>query len=78
MALPQFIPPGSPGEASASVNRPMHDDETRSLPDEQDPRNGTFQSGRWYGNSASGSIAPGTVLEQVLGRSPVLHVLNGQ
>ncbi|KAJ7904569.1 hypothetical protein B0H14DRAFT_3103353 [Mycena olivaceomarginata] len=65
MALPQFIPPGSPGEASASVNRPMHDDETRSLPDEQDPRNGTFQSGRWYGNSASGSIAPGTVLEQL-------------
>ncbi|KAF7352745.1 Zn(2)-C6 fungal-type domain-containing protein [Mycena venus] len=61
MALPQFVPP----EPSASANRPNQDDETRSLPDEQDPRNGTFQSGRWYGNSASGSIAPGTVLEQL-------------
>ncbi|KAF8195834.1 fungal-specific transcription factor domain-containing protein [Mycena galopus ATCC 62051] len=65
MALPQFVPPGTPGDASASAHRPMLDDETRSLPDEQDPRNGTFQSGRWYGNSASGSIAPGTVLEQL-------------
>ena len=33
--------------------------------DEQDPSGGTFQSGKWYGNSASGSVAPASVLEQV-------------
>ncbi|KAJ7797521.1 hypothetical protein B0H14DRAFT_3093159 [Mycena olivaceomarginata] len=38
----------------------------KSDQDVSDPRNGTFQSGRWYGNSAAGSIAPGTALEQVL------------
>ncbi|KAF7355362.1 Zn(2)-C6 fungal-type domain-containing protein [Mycena sanguinolenta] len=64
MALPQFVPPGTPGDHGPG-HRPMLDDETRSLPDEQDPRNGTFQSGRWYGNSASGSIAPAAVLEQL-------------
>ncbi|KAK7061772.1 Snf7-domain-containing protein [Favolaschia claudopus] len=62
MALPQYIPPGAPG---GIPGRFMQDDETHSLPDEQDPRNGTFQSGRWFGHSASGSIAPGTVLEQL-------------
>lgn len=70
MALPQFCPPGTPnpmdpsGSGSHRFSMPQ-DDETRSLPDEQDPRGGTFQSGKWYGNSASGSIAPGSVLEQV-------------
>ncbi|KAJ7498868.1 fungal-specific transcription factor domain-containing protein [Mycena latifolia] len=63
MALPSFCPPGTPGP-SISADR-AQDDETRSLPDEQDPRGGTFQSGKWYGNSASGSIAPGSVLEQL-------------
>lgn len=66
MALPQFLPPGTPGDPGGSAGRHSQDDETRSLPDEQDPRNGTFQSGKWYGNSASGSIAPGSVLEQVI------------
>ncbi|KAJ8515060.1 hypothetical protein ONZ45_g7465 [Pleurotus djamor] len=33
-------------------------------PDEQDP-GGSFQSGRWYGSSASGSVAVAPVLEQV-------------
>jgi hypothetical protein len=66
MALPQFCPPGSPGGRHLSM---AQDDENRSLPDEHDPqpdpRGGTFQSGKWYGNSASGSIAPGSVLEQL-------------
>ncbi|KAJ7129611.1 fungal-specific transcription factor domain-containing protein [Mycena epipterygia] len=70
MALPQFCPPGTPGSMDPSGSAERHlsiaqDDETRSLPDEQDPRGGTFQSGKWYGNSASGSIAPGSVLEQL-------------
>jgi hypothetical protein len=59
MALPQFVPPGTPG---GSADRRLNQDDE---PDEQDPRNGTFQSGKWYGNSASGSIAPASVLEQV-------------
>ncbi|KAJ7781184.1 hypothetical protein B0H16DRAFT_1497372 [Mycena metata] len=62
MALPQYAHFG--GDPSSSLDR-RQDDETRSLPDEQDPRGGTFQSGKWYGNSASGSIAPGSVLEQL-------------
>jgi hypothetical protein len=37
----------------------------RSQGDEEDFSGGTFQSGRWYGSSASGSVAPGTLLEQV-------------
>ncbi|KAJ7682751.1 fungal-specific transcription factor domain-containing protein [Mycena polygramma] len=65
MALPQFCPPGTPGPGGSADHRHAQDDDARSLPDEQDPRNGTFQSGKWYGNSASGSIAPGSVLEQV-------------
>ncbi|KAJ6515835.1 fungal-specific transcription factor domain-containing protein [Mycena sanguinolenta] len=76
MALPQFVPPGTPGDHG---HRPMLDDETRSLPDEQDPRNGTFQSGRWYGNSASGSIAPAAVLEQLehVVMPPNISIANG-
>lgn len=69
-ALPQFcsgstMHPGSDdlhGLRSSSAG----DDDNRSQPDDQDPSGGTFQSGKWYGNSASGSVAPGTVLEQVL------------
>ncbi|KAJ7068330.1 fungal-specific transcription factor domain-containing protein [Mycena amicta] len=58
VALPQF--------ASLDARRSFHtDDDSRSNPDDQDPRGGTFQSGKWYGNSASGSIAPGSVLEQL-------------
>ncbi|KAF7301717.1 Zn(2)-C6 fungal-type domain-containing protein [Mycena indigotica] len=58
VALPQF--------ASLDARRSIHTDEdSRSNPDDQDPRGGTFQSGKWYGNSASGSIAPGSVLEQL-------------
>ncbi|KAJ6599014.1 fungal-specific transcription factor domain-containing protein [Mycena vulgaris] len=64
MALPQFCPPGTPGSGDRHLSH-SHDDDNRSLPDEQDPRGGTFQSGKWYGNSASGSIAPGSVLEQL-------------
>ncbi|KAF9453082.1 hypothetical protein P691DRAFT_802459 [Macrolepiota fuliginosa MF-IS2] len=52
------------------------EDDSRSQPDEQDPSGGTFQSGKWYGNSASGSVAPGSVLEQ-LQHVPSLAVPNG-
>lgn len=55
-------------DANGSVQRSspsIAEDDNRSQPDEQDPSGGTFQSGKWYGNSASGSVAPGPVLEQV-------------
>ncbi|KAJ7180125.1 fungal-specific transcription factor domain-containing protein [Mycena crocata] len=70
LALPQFCPPGTPGghfdhNGSRRLSSAPQDDDSRSLPDEQDPRGGTFQSGKWFGHSASGSIAPGSVLEQL-------------
>jgi hypothetical protein len=73
MALPQFCAPGTPNSSSldASVSHERRrslsvtEDDARSQTEEQDPSGGTFQSGKWYGNSASGSVAPASVLEQV-------------
>ncbi|KAF7775966.1 transcriptional regulator family: Fungal Specific TF [Agaricus bisporus var. burnettii] len=69
-ALPQFWAGNSmQHDANGSVQRSspsIAEDDNRSQPDEQDPSGGTFQSGKWYGNSASGSVAPGPVLEQLL------------
>jgi hypothetical protein len=71
-ALPQFCTSGSSRsslEAVLSNGRQRSispgDDDTRSQTEEQDPSGGTFQSGKWYGNSASGSVAPAPVIEQV-------------
>ncbi|THH19873.1 hypothetical protein EW146_g1393 [Bondarzewia mesenterica] len=44
---------------------PSPDEGARSHTGDQDPSGGTFQSGKWYGNSASGSVAPASVLEQL-------------
>ncbi|KAJ3528509.1 hypothetical protein NMY22_g9383 [Coprinellus aureogranulatus] len=41
------------------------DEDNRSQAEDQDPSGGRIQSGKWYGNSASGSIAPDSVLEQL-------------
>ena len=72
MALPQFCTPGSSStslEATISNGRQRSlspgDDDTRSQTEEQEPGGGTFQSGKWYGSSASGSVAPAAVIEQV-------------
>lgn len=69
MALPQFCVLGSPSDAHASMRTrrsgSVGDDDNRSQTEEEEPNGGSFQSGKWFGNSASGSIAPGTVLEQV-------------
>ncbi|CAK5275627.1 unnamed protein product [Mycena citricolor] len=65
IALPQFSDGHSYRSASIEAGHIHHDEDSGSLPDDQDPRGGTFQSGKWYGNSASGSIAPGSVLEQL-------------
>lgn len=42
------------------------DEDTQSQLDENDPGAGTFSEGKWYGDTVSGSVAPGTVLEQVM------------
>ncbi|KAF8897583.1 fungal-specific transcription factor domain-containing protein [Infundibulicybe gibba] len=72
-ALPQFCTPGTPGSSIMDVftsnERPRSssilEEDAHSQNEEQDPSGGTFQSGKWYGNSASGSVAPASVLEQL-------------
>lgn len=68
-ALPQLWSGTAINDLGATVQRPRSpsvvEDDSRSQPDEQDPSGGTFQSGKWYGNSASGSVAPASVLEQL-------------
>lgn len=65
IALPQFCSPSTPGSSHRRLGSPGLDDDVHSQHDEQDPTGGNFQSGKWYGNSASGSVATASVLEQV-------------
>ncbi|KAF8913948.1 fungal-specific transcription factor domain-containing protein [Gymnopilus junonius] len=74
MALPQFCSPsGTPlsygldqSSSSARQITPSNgEDDTRSQTEEQDPSNGIFQSGKWFGSSASGSVAPASVIELI-------------
>lgn len=78
MALPQFCSPSGTPLAYPIDQSSMHarqrtpsngEDDTRSQTEEQDPSNGIFQSGKWYGTSASGSVAPASVIEQVCVRT---------
>lgn len=72
-ALPQFCTPGTPStypneqyQSNTRHRTPSNgDDDSRSQTDEQDLSGGIFQSGKWYGTSASGSVAPASVIEQV-------------
>lgn len=41
------------------------DDGNRSQAEDEDPSGGIFESGTWYGKSASGLVAAPAVLEQV-------------
>lgn len=69
LALPQY----ANGTTTPTISSDRHfrssseylDEDNRSITDDQDPSGGTFQSGKWYGNSASGSVAPASVLEQL-------------
>ncbi|EGO27539.1 hypothetical protein SERLADRAFT_435313 [Serpula lacrymans var. lacrymans S7.9] len=69
MALPQYFSSGShPSSVGGDRLRSGSegpDEDNRSNTEDQDPSGGTFQSGKWYGNSASGSVAPASVLEQL-------------
>jgi hypothetical protein len=71
VALPQFASGSGttprdrwPGERARSLS-PDADTGTHSQAEEDDFGSGTFQSGKWYGTSASGSVAPASVLQQV-------------
>lgn len=75
IALPQYFSPETPTSSSIDANQAHDrrrstsmgpDDDAASINEDQDPSGGMFQSGKWYGNSASGSVAPASVLEQVL------------
>ncbi|KAH0840133.1 hypothetical protein J3R83DRAFT_1110 [Lanmaoa asiatica] len=70
LALPQYFhgstsPSAAPSDQHNPASSEGPDEDNRSMTDEQDPSGGTFQGGRWYGNSASGSVAPASVLEQL-------------
>jgi hypothetical protein len=75
-ALPQYCNLASPlGLSSEFTDLPRSqqpdstgaEDDVRSHSEEQEAcaAAGSFQSGKWYGTSVSGSIAPAPVLEQV-------------
>lgn len=66
MALPHFCTPGTPGSSDPrrrSGSAGLDDDVHSQNGD--DPGGGMFRNGKWYGNSASGSVATASVLEQV-------------
>ncbi|KAF9057616.1 hypothetical protein BJ165DRAFT_1333850 [Panaeolus papilionaceus] len=72
MALPHMFSNEPSGNLSsegsgnnARLRTPSNEDDNRSQTEEQDPSGGVFQSGKWYGNSASGSVAPASVIEQI-------------
>lgn len=67
LALPQYVNTTSTSSPDGHnrLSSECPDEDNRSNTDEQDLSGGTFQSGKWYGNSASGSVAPASVLEQV-------------
>lgn len=71
MALPHFCSPGTSGYAEQNRRSGSDgDDDVQSQNgDASDPGGGTFRHGKWYGNSASGSLATASVLEQVRFRS---------
>ncbi|KAA1466416.1 hypothetical protein DENSPDRAFT_831235 [Dentipellis sp. KUC8613] len=73
VALPQFVsgPLSGLSRGSHQSTSPGPEGGSHSQADEEDLGAGTFQSGKWYGSSASGSVAPAHVLEQLQ------HVVTG-
>ena len=76
MALPQFSSGSNPGSPAVNGNgnmsrgesdsmSPIDDDDDASQAEEGDVGGGSFESGKWFGNTVSGSVAPATMLEQV-------------
>jgi hypothetical protein len=67
MALPQFAGFDDYDSSMPDQQRSTSilEDDAHSQHEDQEASGGAFQSGKWYGNSASGSIAPASVLEQL-------------
>ncbi|KAI0068725.1 hypothetical protein BV25DRAFT_1792088 [Artomyces pyxidatus] len=81
VALPQYasssslsFPDGLGRHRPRSVS-PSADGGAQSQGEEDDLGGGTFQSGKWYGSSASGSVAPASVLQQLQDVVPGAHGL---
>ncbi|KAJ8481774.1 hypothetical protein ONZ51_g5768 [Trametes cubensis] len=75
-ALPQYWSQGNatPSEAGGFHDRRRSmspgDDGNRSQAEDEDPSGGIFESGRWYGKSASGLVAAPAVLEELQNMVP--------
>ncbi|KAI0268275.1 fungal-specific transcription factor domain-containing protein [Gloeopeniophorella convolvens] len=76
VALPQFASAssfssrdGTSRDRGRSIS-PGADAGAHSQAEEDDFGGGTFQAGKWYGTSASGSIAPASVLQQLQNAVP--------
>jgi len=71
LALPQFCSPETPslysndGNMTVGRHRSASNGEDDNRSQTEEPVGGVFQSGKWYGNGASGSVAPASVIEQV-------------
>ncbi|KAI0638176.1 fungal-specific transcription factor domain-containing protein [Trametes polyzona] len=76
-ALPHYwsnghATPNSDGSGPHDRRRSLSpiDDGNRSQAEDEDPSGGIFESGRWYGKSASGLVAAPAVLEQLQNMVP--------
>lgn len=71
-ALPDYwrgSQPSGQGQNGRGSPSPGVDDDKNSQADEDDVSGGIYDSGRWYGNAASGSVAASAMLEKVGRRS---------
>ncbi|KAI0053555.1 hypothetical protein FA95DRAFT_1552041 [Auriscalpium vulgare] len=81
MALPQYAGSGASSRDGLGRDRhrsltPSIDGGAQSQGEEDDLGGGTFQSGKWYGSSASGSVAPAAVLQQLQDLRPSRNGIN--
>ncbi|KAI9508928.1 hypothetical protein F5148DRAFT_997334 [Russula earlei] len=73
IALPHLSKDSWSREHARSLS-PGADTGAHSQAEEDDVGSGTFQSGKWYGTSASGSIAPASVLQQLQNAVPTAQM----
>lgn len=69
-ALPQYwtsssLNPSHDSNGHLRQQTPGADDDTRSQPDDEDPSGGFFETGKWYGTSASSIVSAPVVLQKV-------------
>ncbi|KAK7695857.1 hypothetical protein QCA50_000495 [Cerrena zonata] len=69
-ALPQYwtsssLNPSHDSNGHLRQQTPGADDDTRSQPDDEDPSGGFFETGKWYGTSASSIVSAPVVLQKL-------------